>query len=128
MPWDTDIGAELDDMQRELEDEVKAGAMVIAEGLNRYTPVDTGRLVGNWQAGINTDPPDVRLPDDPSRSFSIVYLEAAIEQFSLGDSLVFANFTPYASLVNDGAESREPRRFLERAIEDAVNYFGGEAA
>lgn len=123
MNWSVPIDKFFEDAAGDIEDDLKGGARVAAIALNQYTPVDTGRLVGNWQAGINGDPPQVRLPDDPSRSFSVVYLEAAVEQFRLGDVLAFVNYTPYGLFVNDGTVKMEPRRFLERAVEDVSNYF-----
>ncbi len=123
MTWSIPLDRFFDDITADLEDDIKGGARVAAEGLNRYTPVDTGRLVGNWQAAINGDPPNIRLPDDPSRSFSIVYVQAIVEQFRLGDVLAFVNFTPYAGFVNDGTAKIEPRRFVERAVDDVANYF-----
>lgn len=123
MTWSIPLDRFFDDATSDIEDDVKGGARVAAQGLNRYTPVDTGRLVGNWQGAINGDPPNVRLPDDPSRSFSIVFLEAVVEQFRLGDILAFVNFTPYGGFVNDGTAKIEPRRFVERAAEDVANYF-----
>lgn len=123
VPWSVPLDKFFDGAIDEIETDLKDGARVAAQALNQYTPVDTGRLVGNWQAGLNNEPPEIRLPDDPSRSFTIVYLEAAIEKFRLGDVLSFVNYTPYGVFVNDGTVKIEPRRFVERAAEDTANYF-----
>lgn len=123
MPWSEPLDGFFDDAVREIEEDVKSGAKIAAQSLVNYTPVDTGRLVGNWQAGINNDPPEVRLPDDPSRGYTMLYLEAAIEQFRLGDVLAYVNYTPYGVFVNDGTIKIEPRRFVERAAEDVANFY-----
>lgn len=125
MGWDVDIDAALRDIGAAIEDEVKEGAKVGARYLVLETPVRTGQLRGGWQPGINADPPFSRPPDDKTGEITIAYMEAVIEQYRLGDELVFTNYTPHGIYINDGTEKITPRRMVERTVDLLSDYFGG---
>jgi hypothetical protein len=61
----------------------------------RRTPVDTGRLRGNWQAGINS-------PADGGGN-------KAIGVAGIGDSVFITNNLPYAIPIEEGSSTQAPK-------------------
>lgn len=121
MGWDRSIAAELARMKASLAEVVQEAARVAARSIITYTPVDTGRLAGNWQGAINAEPPTARLQDDPSKQFTLTFFEALVEKIELGDQFVMTNATPYAEFINDGTSKTPPRKMVERGAADAAN-------
>lgn len=122
MPWDPPIETALADLKDEIVEFVLERAEAANEALVRFTPVDTGRLRGNWAAGLNADPPQVRLPDDKTGQITISFNAAKLrQQYQLGQEIVFANFTPYGVFINDGTSKIAPFRIVERAAAEAAS-------
>lgn len=122
MPWDRSFSRELDRLRRDAERIIRGTARAGALGIITYTPVDTGRLVGNWQGAINAEPPTARVQDDPGKQFTRSFFEVLVRQIGLGDRFVMTNATPYAGFVNDGTSRTRPRMMLERGLADAVSF------
>lgn len=65
----------------------------------KRTPVDTGRLRGNWYSSINTPSKTV---DGSGEGF-----EQTTDRAKLGDSLYLVNNLPYAKAIEDGHSQRQ---------------------
>jgi len=63
------------------------------------TPVDTGRLRGNWYASINS--PSKKVDGSEEGYEGIVY------RAKLGDSIFLVNNLPYAKVIEDGTHSQQ---------------------
>ncbi len=71
---------------------------IILEVLSRIiqrTPVDTGRLAGNWQAGVNVSPNTIN--DNAS-----AIAKAVIASATPKDKVILANNLPYARVAEEG--------------------------
>ena len=66
-------------------------AFALFGSIVKRTPVDTGRLRGNWQTSINTS--------DGS---------APIIMAKLGDSIFITNNLPYAQVIESGSSKQAP--------------------
>lgn len=98
-----------------------ASAIARKIALETYTkvvmksPVDTGRLRGNWNIGINmTDvteyPADPSTLNSPPNSLSLVRATSALNNFKLGDTIFISNNLPYVypleyGLMGEGSKT-----------------------
>lgn len=72
----------------------------------KRTPVDTGRLRGNWFSSINVK---------PSGSHNAGY-EGTVNKVKLGDSVYFTNNLPYANVIENGSSSQAPNGMVRVTI------------
>lgn len=128
MGWDRPIRDSLREIQDNALEIIHETMRVATRVLLDTTPVDTGRLVGNYQPAINTEPPTFRVQNDPEKAFTKLFIFAVIDQVRLGDTLNITNATPYALIINDGTSSRiAPVKMVERAVEAARAYAASQA-
>ncbi len=79
------------------------------------TPVDTGRLRGNWQTTINSPATGVRDKDDPTGGISVA--EALANLGSLLDVVWMVNNLPYAERVEyDGWSKQAPEGMVRTHV------------
>lgn len=79
------------------------------------TPVDTGRLRGNWQTTINSPAGAVTTRDDPSGAAALA--EAMANLGSLADVVWFTNNLPYAERIEyEGWSRQAPEGMVRRHI------------
>lgn len=103
--------------------EVQRGRMTIValqvmKSLTELTPVDQGRLKGNWQ--MTTGQPAEGEIDrlDPSKEGTPGLVAQAdvlqrLPGWKPGDWLWFHNGLPYAVVINDGTETRPAHHMVE---------------
>ena len=72
------------------------------------TPVDTGRLRGNWFASINRPSKQV---DGSAEGYEGVVFKA-----KLGDSLFLVNNLPYAKVIEDGSSAQAPHGMVKVTV------------
>jgi len=65
-------------------------ALSLFSSIVRRTPVDSGRLRGNWSAGINR-------PKDETGEY-----QSTVARARLGESLFLTNNLPYAQVIENG--------------------------
>ncbi len=79
------------------------------------TPVDTGRLRGNWQTTINSPAGAAITRDDPSGAAALA--EAMANLGSLADVVWFSNNLPYAERIEyEGWSRQAPEGMVRRHI------------
>ena len=79
------------------------------------TPVDTGRLRGNWQTTINSPAGAATARDDPSGAAALA--EAMANLGSLADVVWFTNNLPYAERIEyEGWSRQAPEGMVRRHI------------
>ena len=79
------------------------------------TPVDTGRLRGNWQTTINSPAGAATTRDDPSGAADLA--EAMANLGSLADVVWFTNNLPYAERIEyEGWSRQAPEGMVRRHI------------
>lgn len=107
-----------------IEEEVKEVAVNLLTLLSIKTPVDEGAAVYNWKVSINN--PDSRTRQatrkgENNRSAMVQKEAPKVERYNLGDVLWVQNNLPYIQRLNDGYSEQAPKRFVEAAVNAAVN-------
>jgi hypothetical protein len=78
------------------------------------TPVDTGRLRGNWQTTINSPTDSVRDKLDKSGSEAIA--DVAANLGGLMDVVWFVNNLPYAEAIEMGGSRQAPAGMVRKNV------------
>ena len=84
------------------------------------TPVDTGRLAGNWEVVDHGDDPRDEL--EGSAADALAASQIASATVKAGDYVDVANATPYAEPVDVGSATRPPKGMTTLAT-DAARAF-----
>ena len=102
----------IDDLERwaevtgqELGQAVASAALQVFSSTMTRTPVDTGRLRGNWQAAINREPSGTV---DRSASAALSEARAVAQQFKEG-SIFLVNNVSYAASIEYGLYGDGPK-------------------
>lgn len=108
------------------EKEFRQIVLAVANQAIRNTPVDTGRLRGNWQIGFNEYPSgtpyrvgEVRTGSEQraeTASLRRVARKANKGLRTQSRYAYIANNLPYATAVESGGPTNRPRRMLARAV------------
>ena len=121
--WERPISETLTGLFNDIVEDVRGGANVLNRALVKNTPVDTGRLRGGWQGDLTGGAPFGRPPDDKIGEITIALMDAIVAKMLPGDTYTVDNYTFYGPYVNDGTRLIEPRRFVERSIDEVDAYF-----
>ena len=68
----------------------------LSVAIQQDTPVDTGRLRGNWQPSVNTPATSTLMDTDPSGSKVMQKIQDTGQRIKLGDTYFFTNNLIYA--------------------------------
>jgi len=91
------------------------------------TPVDTGRLRGNWQTTINSPAGAAITRDDPSGAAALA--EAMANLGSLADVVWFTNNLPYAERIEyEGWSRQAPEGMVRRHLAQWQRIVSAKAA
>jgi hypothetical protein len=74
----------------------------LSEKVVMRTPVDTGRLRGNWQPSINRIPNSSLLRTDKSGINTLSRISASVKKLKTGDTFYLINNLVYAQVVEYG--------------------------
>lgn len=103
MSFSLDIGRFIDRFVDRRNDAVRVIALEVLKGTVLKTPVDTGRLRGAWQVGINVEPAGNPDGVDPAGGPTIARGQAALAQVDdRTDAIWITNNLPYAEVVELG--------------------------
>lgn len=83
------------------------------------TPVDTGRLRGNWYATINIPSQKV---DAEGEGYQTIVAKA-----KLGDALFITNNLPYAIPIEQGSSDQAPAGMVEVTANEFLDVAGRQA-
>ncbi len=107
-----------------IEEEVNAvkrkAALRVLTGVTLATPVDSGRARGNWTVSIGAPDGSVAETTDKSGGATIAKGSAVISRALPRDTIFIANSLPYIVSLNDGSSRQAPAKFVERAVQAAV--------
>jgi len=84
----------------------------------RETPVDTGRLRGNWQSSLNVPEniPVERFQKAKTSGAASADASATIDKLQIGDIFWFTNNLPYARRIEEGYSLQAPEGMLRRNV------------
>ena len=110
-----------DDIQDEINQEVRAASLNILRLLVKATPVDTGRAKGNWFVSTGASNRDVsdnrRASTAVSEGNSVIASAIRISY----PTITVSNNLPYIERLNDGHSEQAPAKFVELAIQRVQN-------
>jgi hypothetical protein len=130
-----DLSKILDKAKNNASQVARAVALELEGRVVQKSPVDSGRLRGNWNIGIN----GVNLkeyPTDKSGSEANSRAIGALSNFKLGDSIFITNNLPYThklefGLYGDGPKTvggyskQAPHGFIRITYQEVVSAFDG---
>lgn len=76
------------------------------------TPIDTGRALSNWNAGINTPDDVYRETEDPLDQRTTARLTSEFQGLKFGDTAFVTNATPHIPFLEYGSSRQSPNGFV----------------
>lgn len=94
----------------ELPEKIIRGTLFdLTSAIIKDTPVDTGRLRGNWMASINRKRRTKTETTDSNGGKTIERAKAVIKRFKMGNTYFLSNNLPYAKKIEYGGSQQSPR-------------------
>lgn len=81
----------------------------LSSAIIKGTPVDTGRLRGNWMASNAVPDTSSTTKTDKTGNSTINRLDAVIKSFKLGIKFYLTNNLPYAKKIEYGGSQKAPQ-------------------
>ena len=94
---------------------IRATAIKLFGAIAEDTPVDTGRLRGNWMAQLNS-PSTRERKGVVTAGIAERVADSAIASFDLGDSIFISNNLPYAKIIEEGNSRIRPHGMVRRNV------------
>lgn len=116
MSFSSDLKKFADKTERNAEKVFRGTALSIFSHVIKRTPVDTGRLRGNWQANINRPAQGTTSINDKTGSQAISSAATESMQAKLGDSIYLVNNLPYAKVIEDGSSKQAPQGMVKVTV------------
>lgn len=102
-----------DDLDKEIDKELRKTTLGILRDVVVPTPVKTGRARGNWQITERDTTKDIDRLDKTGQT--VISTESA--KVKAGADLYYiTNNLPYIERLNDGYSDQAPKKFIETAI------------
>lgn len=111
MSFDKDIERFSNNVNKAATNVFRGTALGLFGKIIKRTPVDTGRLRGNWFTSINVSP-----NGKDSGSYEGVTFKA-----KLGDSIYFTNNLPYAKEIENGSSKQAPHGMIKVTVSEFEN-------
>lgn len=113
MSFESEFDAAVKSINLTNEKVIRATAIQLFSAIVKSTPVDTGRLRGNWQTTLSSPASGTLDVTDPSGGSATSKIESVAGQFTLADeSIWFTNNLPYAEIIEEGSQSRRPYKMV----------------
>lgn len=120
---------EFADMVQQDADEVfQIVATEVGQSVINLTPVDTGRALSNWNAGINAPDDVYRQTEDPLDSKTSARLAGEFQSLKFGDTAYITNATPHVPFLEYGSSKQAPNGMIRitlarfnNIVQDAVS-------
>lgn len=120
---------EFADMVQQDADEVfQIVATEVGQSVINLTPVDTGRALSNWNAGINSPDDVYRETEDPLDSKTSARLATEFQSLKFGDTAYITNATPHVPFLEYGSSKQAPNGMIRitlarfnNIVQDAVS-------
>ena len=93
---------------------LRGTALDLAASIIKRTPVDTGRLIGNWQTEINGFP---TTEVNSTAGAAINKAKNVTSKAKAGDSIYIVNNLSYAPVIERGDAHREPVGMVRLTIQ-----------
>jgi len=98
---------------------IRGTALALFSDVVVATPVDTGRLRGDWQVTVNTPANSHTEIADKSGAVAIKAITGQVFGFRLGSKLYLINTLPYAKAIEEGhSRVKAPAGMVRVSIAD----------
>lgn len=115
-------------VQQEADEVFQIVATEVGQSVINLTPVDTGRALSNWNAGINSPDDVYRETEDPLDSKTSARLAGEFKSLKFGDTAYITNATPHAPFLEYGSSKQAPNGMIRitlarfnNIVQDAVS-------
>jgi len=116
MSFNKDIEAFKNKAEKAASAIVRGSFLAIVGKIIVRTPVDTGRLRGNWITTVN-NPSTRQLSDkDKSGRKAVGFAKETSKAFKLGESLFMVNNLPYVGPIENGSSQQAPSGMVKVSI------------
>ncbi len=95
-------------VQQEADEVFQIVATEVGQSVVNLTPVDTGRALSNWNAGINSPDDVYRETEDPLDSKTSARLAGEFKSLRFGDTAYITNATPHIPFLEYGSSKQAP--------------------
>ena len=96
---------------------IRATAIQLFSAIVKSTPVQTGRLRGNWQTTLSTPATGTTTSLDVSGNKAISDINSVTGRFTLADdSIWFTNNLVYAEAIENGTRGARPYKMVSTNI------------
>lgn len=114
-------------VQEEADQVFRIVATEVGQSVINLTPVDTGRALSNWNAGINSPDDTYRETEDPMDLQTSSRLASEFSTLKFGDTAYITNATPHIPFLEYGSSKQAPNGFVRitlarfnNIVQDAV--------
>lgn len=114
-------------VQEEADQVFRIVATEVGQSVINLTPVDTGRALSNWNAGINSPDDTYRETEDPMDSQTSSRLAGEFSALKFGDTAYVTNATPHIPFLEYGSSKQAPHGMVrvtlakfDNIVQDAV--------
>ncbi len=115
-------------VQEEADEVFQIVATEVGQSVINLTPVDTGRALSNWNAGINSPDDVYRETEDPLDSKTSARLAGEFKALKFGDTAFITNATPHVPFLEYGSSTQAPNGMIRitlarfnNIVQDAVS-------
>jgi len=99
------------------EEKIRGNLLSFTKLVIEQTPVDTGRLRGNWQSSINQAKlSEITRQQKGLSGSALNEAQKTLSQFELGDIFFFTNNLPYARVVEFGLYPNPPKKGTGKTV------------
>jgi len=108
-----------DELEEEINEDVRKTSLSLLNGLTLRTPVDTGRARGNWQ--VSPSDKSNRSVDEFRKAAQAIRegtatINSVISQRGF-PTITISNNLPYIEKLNEGSSLQAPAKFVELEIQ-----------
>lgn len=118
--WEADMRRIRNLTEKKMNKVYRIATMETAKDIIMDTPVDTGRLRGNWQAGRGSKNSGQLSVFDKSGGLSVSRITSVFTKLKSGDVAYFFNNLPYAYPIEFGHSTRKAPQGMVR--KNVVNW------
>lgn len=115
-------------VQQDADEVFQIVATEVGQSVINLTPVDTGRALSNWNAGINAPDDVYRETEDPLDSKTSARLAGEFQSLKFGDTAYITNATPHVPFLEYGSSKQAPNGMIRitlarfnNIVQDAVS-------
>jgi hypothetical protein len=106
-----------------IEDVAKGTIRDLCKAIIDDTPVDTGRLRGNWQPDLNGFKDKASLINYDKTGATIAKVDRVLSAFEIGDTFTMTNNLIYAPIIEYTGHSKKAPRGMMRINLSKFNQF-----